>query len=296
MSALSPVTDRPVWSRSQVSALGECRRKFALNLKSGRDAAIDPVFASASRLKKLKNRHLWAGAFIHDEIGSILKLIRQGEAVPEAESVIAALKEKMRNQFRGSRDSMEGAERLFEHEYKINVAPEIWRGHWDTVEKSVRWFLGSKWLARLAGLGPECWKVVDELLEFDVNGIKSYVKMDCAVESEGKFFLIDWKTSAPDAKSEPGLLVSALYAHEVWGAEPEQIEAVAVSLLDGRAFHATVDEDALMNAHLRIEEESAELEEAKSSLGSDPFAVEAASDRQLCRRCNFQALCYPAGV
>lgn len=296
MSALTDVIERPVWSRSQVSALEECRRKFALNLKSGRDAAVDPVFASAARLKKLKNRHLWTGAFIHEEIGSILKSVRQGNPAPEIEALIASLKEKMREQYRLSRENAGAPERLFEHEYKVAVAPDVWKGHWETVEKSLRWFLASKWLARLAGLGPECWKAVDELLEFDVNGIKSYVKIDCAIELDGKFFLIDWKTSAPDAKAEPGLLISALYAHEVWGAEPDQIEAVAVSLVDGRAFHAKVDEEALMNAHLRVEEESAALEEAKTSLGADPFAVRATEDRQLCRRCNFQILCHPTGA
>jgi hypothetical protein len=279
-----------------VSALEECRRKFALNLKSTRDASLDPVFASAARLKKLKNRHLWAGSFIHEAVGSLLKSVRQGEPVPAADAFVDGLKIKMREQFLASKENAAGAERLFEHEYRVPVAPEIWRGHWDTVEAGLRGFLNSKWLSRLSSLGPECWKAVDELLEFDVNGIKAYVKIDCAIESEGKFFLIDWKTSAPNADAEPSLLVSALYAHEVWGAEPDQIEAMAVCLLDGRTFHAAVNEDSLMNTHLRIEEESAALEEAKSTLGSDPFSVQATSSLQSCRRCHFQVLCHPRGI
>ena len=290
------VAERPIWSRSQVTALQECRRKFAINLKSSRDATIDPVFASAARLKKLKNRHLWAGAFLHDAVGGLLKQVRNGNPVPAVDAYVEGLKEKMREQYRASRDGAQGADRLLEHEYQITVAPDVWRAHWNTVESGVRWFLASKWLARLSGLGPECWKAVDELLEFDVNGIKAYVKIDCAVETDSKFYLIDWKTSAPKADSENGLLVAALYAHEVWGAESDQIEALAVSVTNGQTFHAHVDEDSLMNTHLRIEEESAQLEEARAGLGANPFAIDAISDLQQCRRCQFQRLCYPQGV
>jgi CRISPR/Cas system-associated exonuclease Cas4 (RecB family) len=57
-----------------------------------------------------------------------------------------------------------------------------------------------------------------------------------------------------------------------------------------------VNEDALMNAHLRIEEESALLEQAKSELGADPFSVEPTTDLQKCRRCSFQKLCFPKGL
>lgn len=290
------VADRAVWSRSQLSALDECRRKFALNVKSSRDAAVDPVFSRAAALKKLKNRHLWAGSFVHEAIGALLKTLRQGNPLPEAPVYIEEMKAKMREQFRASRAGIEGVERLFEHEYNIAVQADVWRAHWDNVEKSLKWFFASKWLSRLASLGPECWKAVDELLEFDVNGIKAYVKIDCAVESDGKFFLIDWKTSAPTAEAEPPLLVAALYAHEVWGAEPEQIEAMAVCAADGRTFHAQVNEDALMETHLRIEEESSRLEEAKSEMGADPFAFPAPDNLQTCRRCHFQRLCHPQGV
>ncbi len=293
---ISELADRAVWSRSQVGALAECPRKFALNLKSARDAQIDPVYTRAAKLKKMKNRHLWAASLVHDAVGSLLKSLRQGSPLPEAEPFINDLKTKMRDEFKASRGGANEVQRLFEHEHNIAVAPDVWRGHWNTVESSVRWFYQSKWLTRLSTLGPECWKAVDELLEFDVAGIKSYAKIDCAVESDGKFFLIDWKTSNPTADAEPSLLVSALYAHEVWGAEPDQINALAVSLVSGQTFHADVNEDSLMNTHLRIEEESAALEQAKAKFSADPFTAEKISDINKCRRCSYQKLCYPEGV
>ncbi|MCG3205138.1 MAG: hypothetical protein KCHDKBKB_01856 [Elusimicrobia bacterium] len=286
------LADRPLWSRSQVDMLKECSRKLALHMKATRDASVDPVYGQAAALKKLKNRHLWTGSFIHEAVGELLKTLRQGNALPSTEGLIENLKDKMRVQYKASREGQGAEGRLREHEYEMKIAPEVWRGHWDTVEKSLRWFTQSNWLKRLSGLGPECWKVVDELLEFDVNGIKAYVKIDCAIETEGKFFLIDWKTSNSITEAEPSLLVAALYAHEVWGAEPEQINACAVSMLTGQTFHATVNEDALINTHLKIEEESTLLEETKRNFPSDPFSLPFPNSSLTCQRCNFQKLCH----
>jgi hypothetical protein len=286
------ISEQPVWSKTQVAALGECVRKFALQSKAGRDAMVDPVYERAAQLKKLKNRHLWTGSFAHEAMGDLLKRLRQGEALPGADAFIEEQKNKMREQFRTSRDGGSADLRLYEHEYQVSLQAEVWKNHWISVEKALRWFLSSKWAARLSQLGPENWKAVDEILSFDVNGTKAYVKIDCAIETDSKFFLIDWKTKAPGAGSEPSLLVAALYAHEVWGAEMENIQAMAVSLADGQTFHANVDEDALMNTHLQIEEEAQRLEAAKSALPADLFSIAAPEDTGRCRRCNFEKLCY----
>jgi hypothetical protein len=286
------LSEQPVWSKSQVAALGDCVRKFALQSKAGRDAMQDPVYERATQLKKLKNRHLWAGSFLHEALGALLARLRQGEALPGADMFIEEQKNKMRDQFKRSREGNTAFGRLYEHEYAVAVDPEVWKQHWGNVESALRWFVASKWAARLAQLGPESWKAVDEILSFDVNGIKAYVKIDCAIEMDGRFFLLDWKTKTPDGSSEPSLLVAALYAHEVWGAELENIQAMAVSLKDGQTFHARIDEDALMNIHLKIEEETQRLEAAKADLPKDLFSIAAPADLGCCRRCNFEKLCY----
>ena len=47
------LSEQPVWSKSQVSALGDCVRKFALQSKAARDAMMDPVFERATQEKVL---------------------------------------------------------------------------------------------------------------------------------------------------------------------------------------------------------------------------------------------------
>jgi CRISPR/Cas system-associated exonuclease Cas4 (RecB family) len=284
--------DRPAWSKSQVAALRECRRKLVFIRKASEETR-DKRLANIPSLKKVRNRHLWSGSLVHETIGDVLKLVRQGEPVPDEDAVIDKLRERMRAEFKASKEG-KAESSLFEHKFNTPVAPEAWKKQWEAVERSVRWFMKSNWLRRLAALGPECWKAVDEVLAFDVNGVKAYAKIDCGVETDGKFFLIDWRTSPAGPREEPALQVAALYAHENWGAEPDAIQALAVSLQDGSTYHANVNEESLMETHLRIEEESGQLEEA--AVAGDPFAISPPSDIQICRRCSFQSVCYPTGL
>jgi hypothetical protein len=265
----------------------------------------------------MKNRYLWAGAFAHDTVGDILKSVRQESEVATDEQIIEAAREKMRQQFKASKEaviasvakqSQGGGEpeiassplaprndslRLFEHEYNVSVNPAVWKSQWDNVERSLRWFLSSKWLARFKTLPPESWKAVDELLHFDVDGIKAFLKIDCAIETDGRFVIIDWKTSALKPADEFPLLLSALYAHEVWGADPENIDSIAVSLQDGRQMKAAINEESLMETFLRIQEEAAVLQgEIEAQAGLDYTKIPMTSDLRLCDRCNFKKMCH----
>lgn len=279
-------TERPAWSKSRNALLKECRRKLVFS-------TLAEPGTEARRLKRLKGRHLWSGGLVHEVVGNFLKTVRQAGELPSEEDCLAGVKERMRNEFRASKSGAADGPRLFEHEYGTVVEADVWRGHWENVEKSLRWFFRSRWLERLKAVGPESWKAVDELLDFDVNGIKAYVKIDCAIETGGRFFLIDWKTSALKPDDTDGLDVAALYAHEVWGAEPGQIEAVCVSLLDGRANKAEVSEDTMMATHLKIEEEASRLAEALQTAGENPLAIAFPQNTSVCRWCNFHKLCYP---
>jgi hypothetical protein len=289
-------SDTAVWSRTQMNALRECRRKLLLSQRPEGDHVSPETLQQVADLKKIKNRFLWTGSVVHDTVGTVLKTLRQGAPLPGEDDRVNETRERMRHDFKNSKEASPAAERLFEHVYNVPVAPERWKDGWAGVESSLRWFLKSKWLERLKTLGPETWKAVDEVLSFDVGGVKAYVKIDLAVELNERFILIDWKSRAPKPEDMFGLQVAALYAHEVWGADPSQIDASAVSLLDGKRLAATVDEDALMETYMRIQEESGELQEALNAAPDNPFSVPPPADKKICARCNFQRVCFPAGL
>ncbi len=290
-----PVAESVVWSKSQVSSFQECERKHALSTWMAPEGIeTNEQWARVRRLKKLSSRHLWPGSIVHTEIGEALKTVRQGNPPPEIESWLDRVREQMRGQFRSSRTDPNADLRFFEHEYSVPLPKEIWAEPWTKVETCLRRFYGSSWLERLQAIGPECWKAVDEVVSFSVDEIKAYVKIDCAVEIEGNVTILDWKAAPLRDNEEFGLQTAALYAHEVWGAEPSAVQAIAVSLIDGKTHKLVVDEESLMETHLRIQTEASPL--GNLDRNADPFGRPMTSRRQTCERCNFKQLCHPKGT
>lgn len=289
---MSVSTGVPMWSKTQVAALRECGRKYALMRRAVAERGDD---ASRTRsLSSLKNRHLWAGALLHESVGDLIKTVRMGEPPEPEEAILDKARARMRDEFVSSKDGS-GSSRLFEHAYALRVERGEWKRKWESVERGLRWFSGSPWLARLRKLGPESWKAVDEVLSFDVGGIQAYVKIDCAVVVNGRVILIDWVTGAL-RETPPALAIAALYAHEVWEAQPDEIDAFAVSLADGTKRQLTVDEETLMEAQLRIQEESLFLHDNAPAGDDDPMSVPMTDRRDRCTGCNFRGLCHPDGL
>lgn len=286
--SLAPV----VWSKSQAATLKECGRKHALSRWQPEPPFdTDPQWESVRRLQKLSNRYLWAGSMVHETVGDLLKILRQDQPLPPLKLYLEQIQTRMREEFRASKSNSESRLRLFEHEYEVTLTKEQWASSWATVELCLSRFYSSPWMRRFETLQPECWKAVDEVLSFQVDDVKSYVKIDCAIESEGKITLIDWKTSLIKPTDGEGLAVAALYAHEVWGAEPSDVTGWVVSLADGRTLKKNFDEDILMETHLKIQDESAGL--ARSSDQKNPFLVPIPKNKSICERCNFKKACYP---
>lgn len=287
-----PVAESPVWSKSQVAAFRECERKHAFSTwMAPAGAETDERWARVRRLKGLSSRFLWPSSTVHSEIGEVLKMVRQGSPPPPLEDWLDRVRNTMRDQFRASRENTAEALRFFEHEYDIPVPRQVWAEPWAKVESSLRRFHGSAWLERFCSLGPECWKAIDEIISFNVGEIKAFVKIDCAIESDGQFTIVDWKTSPLRDEPDTGLQTAALYAHEVWGADPAGTQILAVSLLDGKMRRYPVDEELLMETHLRIESESQTF--SNLDRNADPFQRPMTSNRQTCERCHFKKLCYP---
>lgn len=288
--ALEPTT----WSKSQASAFRECRRKGVLSNGHALNAADNnqnPLIQEAQRLKRLKNRHLWAGSLVHDTMGQLLKMMSQGVTLPAEEFFVGDVRKKMRDEYKNSQQNPGMDGRLFEHEYSISVPPEMWRRHWETVETSIRGFYHSAWMKRMRDLGPESWKAVNEVLEFEMEGVRAYVKIDCALEANGRFVLIDWKSSSLRPEDDKNLQAAALYAHEVWDAAPDAIDAFVVSLTDGLHRWVPINEETLIDTVLRIQEEAGMLQENLEG-AADPMSVPMTTDLGRCQRCNFQKLCH----
>src|SRR5690349_17109858 len=134
MSVLN--SDTAVWSRTQVNALRECKRKLLLSQRPEGDGVSPDTLQQVADLKRVKNRFLWTGSVVHDTIGTVLKAVRQGGELPTEEALIDETRERMRHDFKSSKESAPKAERLFEHVYQQAVPPERWKDGWAGVESA----------------------------------------------------------------------------------------------------------------------------------------------------------------
>ena len=90
--------------------------------------------------------------------------------------------------------------------------------------------------------------------------------------------------------------MAALYAHEVWDASPENVDAFVVSLSEGKSQRVDIHEEALVETVLRIQEDTAMVQDIVSRAGADPLTFPKTSNVSQCPRCNYQRICHPEGV
>jgi len=293
------LTEKLAWSKSLISAFKECQRKYAFSKitrltkpENENNQFLDEV----TKLKKLKNRHLWTGSLIHQTVGNILKQLRQGDTIPPESAIIEEVRQKMREEYKASRDGTSPETQLFEHAYDLPVPKEAWAQHWVNVETSLRWFFQSNWYKKLKTLEPHNWKAIDEVLAFDIDGIQTYVKIDLGLEIKNRFVLVDWKGAKLREEDQANLQIAALYAHEVWEAPPENIDAFVVSLTKGDIKKIAITEDVLMETYTRVLEEVEMIQSAQPNGYENPMSIPATTHLGHCLRCNYQRLCHPSGV
>ena len=74
-------------------------------------------------LKQLKNRHMWAGAKVHDCIERTLTNLQRGISVLDVDQIVDITLNQMREEFRSSREKRYHTHpktcALFEHEYEM---------------------------------------------------------------------------------------------------------------------------------------------------------------------------------
>ena len=119
---------------------------------------------------------MWTGEKVHDCIQHTLTNLRRGIAVLDVDEIVSITINKMRDDFRASRDKRyhtypkECA--LFEHEYDLDLSSDHWKQTADDVETCLRNFYGSEIFARLKELSLRDWLEVEDFSYFNLDGKK----------------------------------------------------------------------------------------------------------------------------
>jgi hypothetical protein len=292
------------WSRSRDATFQECRRKYFLHYYGAWGGWDADAVADVRRLyilKQLASRQMWAGRVVHDAIEMALHVFRQGREVP-VEPFIADVVERMRGEWRGSRagryrDSPKTLA-LFEHEYALDLKPEVWQALRGSVVTCLRNFFRLRLLTDIRATTPEHWSIEHWSKVFDFEGTPVWIAPDFGYwNAAGRLTLVDWKTGASDADATAFQLgCYALYAREVLGVEPAQVDLLEANLREPTVTPLKWDDRRLdtIREQLRLS-----IRSMRAYL-ADPAGnvariqdFERTEELRICRWCNFRAGCRP---
>jgi hypothetical protein len=292
------------WSRSRDACFQDCRRKYFYQYYGSWGGWAPDADAHVRRLyllKQLASRQMWAGRVVHDAIEMALRVFREGRTVP-VEPFIADVVERMRGEWRSSRAAHYREDprtlALFEHEYAVDLKPDVWRALRGGVVICLRNFFSLPLLDRVRGTAPEHWSIEHWSKVFDFEGTPVWIAPDFGYwDADGQLTLVDWKTGATDADATAFQLgCYALYAREVLGVEPSRVELLEANLREPAVTSLAWD-DARLEAvreqlRLSIRSMRAYLLDPASNIGRiEDF--EQTEERRICRRCNFRVVCRP---
>src|SRR5690242_16486769 len=116
------------WSKSREDVFSHCKRQYYYRYYGswgGWESGADPRVREYYVLSKLKSRHMWAGEVVHECIERSLRNIEAGIDPLPTEEIIAITKDRMRAEFRSSREGLYRDKpkscALAEHEFKEAV-------------------------------------------------------------------------------------------------------------------------------------------------------------------------------
>ena len=301
---MGELTNEFSWSRSRDNTFQECRRKYFYHYYGawgGWDADAPAEVRRLYILKQLSSRQQWAGRVVHDTIEMALHAFAQGRDLP-VEPFIADVIERMRGDWRSSRAGRyreaPKTVALFEHEYQLDLKPEVWQALSRNVAACLRNFFRLPLLATIRRTSPEHWSIEHWSKVFDFEGTSVWVAPDFGFwTAEGRLALVDWKTggSRPAAAAFQ-LGCYALYAHEVLGVPPAQVELLEANLREPLITPLRWDDERLdaIREQLRLSIRSmrAYLADPEANLASIAD-FERTEELRICRWCNFRAVCRP---
>ena len=302
--AMPELTNTFSWSRSRDHTFQECRRRYFYQYY-GSWGGWEPDAPEETRrlyvLKQLSSRQQWAGRVVHDAVEMALRAIAEGYELPHA-AFIQDVVERMRQDWRNSKarrywDNPKTAA-LFEHEYALDVKPEVWQALSRHVVTCVRNFFRLPLLAEIRRTPLEHWLIEYSSKAFEFGGTAIWIAPDFGFWNvDNRLVLVDWKTGASDPEATAFQLgCYALYAHEVLKQPPADVDLLEANLRESLVTDVHWDDDRLgairERVRFSIRSMKAYLAEPESNIAVvDNF--ERTEDLRLCRWCNYRAVCRP---
>jgi len=304
MPPMAELVNEFSWSRSRDNTFQDCRRKYFYHYYGawgGWDAGAAEEVRRLYVLKQLSTRQQWAGRVVHDAVEMAFHAFAQGRDIP-VEPFVADVIERMRADWRSSkaaryRESPK-TPALFEHEYQVDLKPEVWQALSGNVARCLRNFFRLPLLAAIRKTAPEHWSIEHWSKVFDFEGTAVWVAPDFGFwTEEGRLALVDWKSGGATGEGAAFQLgCYALYAHEVLGVPPAKVDLFEANLREPLITpHHWSDErleEIKERLRLSIRSMKAYLVDPEANV-ADVAGFEKTEELRICRWCNFRAVCRP---
>lgn len=297
---MAELTNDFTWSFSRAQTFKSCPRKYWLRYYAfwgGWSRGAPEPARRAYFFSKMRTLKMLAGTAVHETLADLLRARAAGrEPAPAFEQ----LRRRMNDAWSASRQERwrdlgpKAAPPLFEHYYRVPVAPEQLAALRDHALACVRHHLESELAREIERAGPSRWRSIDELEVAPIAGIPCFVAPDFAFDHGDETWLIDWKTGAERDDHALQLLAYACFARGKWGLDAARLRAFDVMLATGAVVEVPVDDAALDRVETEIGASAAAMrarlvDPAGNVARKEDFPP--TDDARECRRCFFQEIC-----
>ena len=300
---MSDIRNELSWSKSRYEMFQTCPRQYYFNYYGywgGWEKGAPERTRQIYILKNLKNRHMWAGNVVHDCIKHSLKNLQRGIKVLDVEEIITITINKMRDEFRSSRDRRYLTHpktcALFEHEYEENVPGSEWKQVADHVEQCLRNFYSSELFPILKSIHMHDWLEVEDFSFFYLDNTKIWAVIDCSYKTNDGVTIIDWKTGR-GITEDLSLQLScyAMYGMDKWKVSPENIKIIEYNLLSNQNVEFSIIKGEILNTRAQIQGSIADMKsmlvDIEKNIPKDESFFMKISDERIRERCNFKKIC-----
>lgn len=288
------------WSYSRAAKFRQCPRAYYYHYYAAwegwRSDAAEPV-RRTYLLKNLTNLSRWVGDLVHQSIKFALTRLQAGQPITPADLVKqmhrrarADFEDSRRGRYRQQPNRFIGFQ---EHYYRLELPGSTWQSAWSRAEQYLQTFLHSNLYAHLACQLPATFLQIEELVSFNLAGVKVWLQPDLIRREEETQVLYDWKTGEIDeAELRRQLAIYALYVRQRWPDQP--VRGIVFDLAHNRLLEYELADTELPATQAQIEASAARLQH----LLLDPAANLAElrrfpmiDDLSTCRQCQFRELC-----
>lgn len=297
------------WSLTRHKMFEECPRKYFYTYylsHNGWSKEGSKLSQQAYRLKNLTNISLVLGNSIHNSAKDLINKIGYNQPCPTSDEIKQIVRNTLNEAYISSK--------RFRHEWEANpkkvpMLQEIYYGGNLSKEKiaaikesldiCVNNLLSSNTISGLSAMqNLVSIKEVDEDMQYIfINGTKVYVRLDLLYQAGSNWVITDWKTGKDTASTDISdqLALYALYVHQKYGVDINNIEVCVESLLDGSFYKSTINDYNISSIKSLISNSNNQMQRYLDDVDlNKPLPIEEfeRTDKLYrCAVCNFREIC-----